>query len=621
MDIPANLPLFRGILKTIKFLTCQAVHAFIILTWTMTTSAWAAGGYVYETIGEVSLSVGKNATHTVVKNDVIPSDAVVNTGDKSYAVLKFEDGQVATMQANTAFHVREYRYDPKNPEKSNIVFSKFTGGMRFITGLIGQRNHRAFRLATPNATIGIRGTDFMVATINDTLYSRVISGSISMTNEAGMVEFTAGQTILVASPNTLPIAISAAALPPGIFNQLEGIPTPPTTPARIPTANAIPVTTPAIAADVLAAPIGIAIPAIVATPFSTPIPTGPGLKNSPDATPLAAVAGPRAPLPPPSATTISMTGAGATYTGADLLCDFCTGRTNTVATHTTPPADTAAGNLVSGEANLFGKHNLTPTGANTGEICAFCHTPQGAEGNAVSPPLWNRTASPVSGYRAYSSLGSAAAEATGSVSMSCLSCHDGTQAPNVVINTPDNKLNIPEGEQINIGNDLKSHHPVGMPYGGGGQNQNAPDVPADPIAAATKLVGFNSYTSVGNKFTFFNRRGIVNSNDDAAFNDVGTFSKVGTFNKEDFNKSTYSGSGSSTVWWIDTPNSKKGRQKTDLYLFTRTDTIDSIPSESTLNQPYVECATCHDPHSVNSTFLRLPGGNARSQICLTCHNK
>jgi predicted CXXCH cytochrome family protein len=292
-----------------------------------------------------------------------------------------------------------------------------------------------------------------------------------------------------------------------------------------------------------------------------------------------------------------------------------------VATHTATAADTAAGNPVTGEANLFGKHNLTPTGANTGEICAFCHTPQGSESNVASPPLWNRTTPALSSYRAYSSLGSAAAEATGSVSMSCLSCHDGTRAANIVINTPDNNLNIPDGEQINIGNDLKGHHPVGMPYGGGGQNQNAPDVPIDPIAANTKLAGFNELTSVGNKFTFFSRRGIVKSNDTAAFNDVGTFSKVGTFNKEDFNKSTYSGTGSSTVWWIETPNSKKGRQKTDLYLFTRTDTIDSIPSESILDQPYVECATCHDPHSTNPTFLRLPGGNARSQVCLTCHNK
>lgn len=205
--------------------------------------------------------------------------------------------------------------------------------------------------------------------------------------------------------------------------------------------------------------------------------------------------------------------------------------------------------------------------------------------------------------------------------MSCLSCHDGGQAPNIVINTPDNPLNIPSDIQLSIGNGLKNHHPVGMPYAGGGQDQNAPDIPLDTIAANTKLASFNEFASTGNKFTFFNRRGLTNSNDNAAFGDVGTFSKTGAYNKEGFNKSTYSGTGNGTVWWVEPPGSKKGRQKTDLYLFTRTDTIDSIPSESTLNQPYVECATCHDAHSTNPTFLRLPGGNARSQVCLTCHSK
>jgi predicted CXXCH cytochrome family protein len=554
VDIAAMHPqLFRGALSFIKFLARRASPALIALTWSIASSAWATGGYVYEGVGEVSLGVGKNATHRVVKNDAIPSDSVVNTGAKSYAVLKFEDGQVVGMQANTAFHVREYRYDPESPEKSNIVFSKFSGGMRFITGLIGQHNHKAFRLSTPNATIGINGTEFMVVTVNDTLYSRVISGSISMTNQAGMAVFTVGQTVLVESPSTLPVVVPEAALPPGIFSQLQAIPMP-------------------TASDMPAAPL-------------------------------------------PSAARASVN--GETYS-VDLLCDFCTRRTPAMVTHTVE--DTAAKDSVTGEASIFGLHNLTPSGANTGEICAFCHTPQGSESSAGSPPVWNRTASP-SGYRAYSSLGSAAAEATGSISMACLSCHDGSQAPNIVINTPSNNLNIPVGEQVNIGNTLKNHHPVGMPYAGGGQNQNAPDIPTDPLPAYNKLAEFNRYTSVGNKFTYFNRRGLVNTNDDAAFNDVGSFSKVGTFNKEDFNKSTYSGTGTSTVWWIETPNSRKGRQKTDLYLFTRTDTIDSIPSESTINQPYVECATCHDPHSVNSTFLRQPGGNARSQVCLTCHNK
>jgi predicted CXXCH cytochrome family protein len=555
-----------------KVLSQKLARALMALAWIVTASAWAKSGYVYDAVGEVSVGTGKSATRSAIKNEAIPSDSVVNTGDKSYAVLKFEDGKMAAMQSNTAIQIKEYPYDPKNAEKNNIVISNFTGGMRFITGSIGKSNNNALQLSTLNATIDIRNAEFMVATLNNTLYSKVISGSISMTNKAGVSVFTAGQAGLVASPNTLPTAIPATALPAGVFSQLEAIPTPPGIAEGV-------------APDAQAGTKTAGASAVISSTSSPSMAAALNRENN--------------------------------YNY--FLCDFCTGPPREP-THIA--ATPEAGGPVTGDATLFGKHNLTPTGANTGEICAFCHTPQGSESNVASPQ-WNRSASPLSSYRAYSTLGSATDEASGSLSMACLSCHDGTQAPNIVINSPENKLNVPNGEIVYIGNALKNHHPVGMQYGGGGQNQNAPDVPLDTIDAYNQNKVFNQFTSIyGNKFTFLRRR-IVRPNDRAAFDDVGNLSNGGAFKspKGGFNKSTYSGSGNGTVWWVETANSKKGRQKTDLYLFTRTDKIDSTPGESTLNQPYVECATCHDPHSTNPTFLRLPGGNARSQVCLTCHNK
>jgi predicted CXXCH cytochrome family protein len=236
---------------------------------------------------------------------------------------------------------------------------------------------------------------------------------------------------------------------------------------------------------------------------------------------------------------------------------------------TAATVDTAAAADISrneAAAGLFGKHNFTATGVATGEICAFCHAPQGVEAK-VAAPLWNRSFSPLSDYRAFSTLGSATAAASGSVSLACLSCHDGTQAPNIVINTPakdgtgSDSIN---GTKTDSSLYLKGHHPVGMQYGGGGPNHASPGSPL-------KL--------------------------------------------DDFRSTTYSGTGSGTVWWIDTGD--KGRQKTDLLLFTRTDTSNNLP----ISQPYVECASCHDPHRITSpTFLRVPN-TVGSALCLTCHAK
>ncbi|HUW26107.1 MAG TPA: FecR family protein [Gallionella sp.] len=206
----------------------------LVLTWVFSASAWAAGGYVFDAAGDVSVVVGKADAQPATKNDAIASGTLINTGDNSHAVLKFEDGQVVVMQSNSSFQVREYSYEPKQVEKSNIVFAMLKGGMRFVTGLIGQRNRDAFKLNTPNATIGIRGTEFMVAMANNSMYSQVVSGSIGMTNAAGTAVLGAGQTALTASATALTAVVPTAAIPAGTFAQLGAIPVPPVTPAPAP---------------------------------------------------------------------------------------------------------------------------------------------------------------------------------------------------------------------------------------------------------------------------------------------------------------------------------------------------------------------------------------------------
>jgi predicted CXXCH cytochrome family protein len=41
--------------------------------------------------------------------------------------------------------------------------------------------------------------------------------------------------------------------------------------------------------------------------------------------------------------------------------------------------------------------------------------------------------------------------------------------------------------------------------------------------------------------------------------------------------------------------------------------------EAGVSQPFVECASCHDPHVNTQTFLRV--ANDGSAVCLACHNK
>lgn len=253
-----------------RFLEMKIVAAIIVALMLPPAISYAAqetGTRIYVVNGNVLVMQGKNSSHRVINSEPIVSDTIINTGDKSAALLRFEDGQVVTMQANSTFHVRDYRYDARQIQNSNITFSMLKGGMRFVTGLIGQQNKQAFRLLSPNATIRVRGTEFMFTMVGKTMYGQVLTGNIGMTNAAGTVVIDAGQSAVVASSSSLAAVVSASAVPSGTFSELLSIPVNPSAiiaPTPMPASALVPAAVSgAAAASLTGAPKSIAGSALV----------------------------------------------------------------------------------------------------------------------------------------------------------------------------------------------------------------------------------------------------------------------------------------------------------------------------------------------------------------------
>lgn len=127
------------------------------------------------------------------------------------------------------------------------------------------------------------------------------------------------------------------------------------------------------------------------------------------------------------------------------------------------------------------KHDMSSTsgasmhGTTTTEICVFCHTPHNPAQNV---PLWNRTNPAATGWSMYNSPTiSATASAklsTGnfdadSISLFCMSCHDGVTTIGAMHNVPttgSEPLTAIAGA-ANIGSTgkiLTDDHPVGFDY-------------------------------------------------------------------------------------------------------------------------------------------------------------
>jgi hypothetical protein len=216
-----------------------------------------------------------SATAAAARQDqrILPG-TVVTTGANSQAVLRFDDGQAMALGSNTEFRMVEYRFAKEQPTNDRFVFDLLRGAMRSVTGLIANRTPQSYTLRTPQATIGIRGTDFMVAIENPAFVS-VQSGAIDVSNAAGSVTFGPGATGMVASPAALATAIAASALPASVaasFGQLSAIPMAPSGAANA-TGAATGGVTPAAAA--IAAGVAAIIGIIVDQPKDEPSPPSP----------------------------------------------------------------------------------------------------------------------------------------------------------------------------------------------------------------------------------------------------------------------------------------------------------------------------------------------------------
>ena len=194
-----------------------------LLALFFTDLALAASAAVTSVVGTVQVQTGASAPRTLRQGDEVSQGDTVITGANSSLVLKFDDGQVAALTANSRMIISAYTYNPAT-ESGNVLLSLVTGGMRAITGLIGRRspNQVAFRAAT--ATIGIRGSDgtmvtdgvSVVVTVKDGVFF-ITQGDLTLTINAGEAVFTRpGQPPIRGS-----ISSVLSQLPPGFAAAIQ----------------------------------------------------------------------------------------------------------------------------------------------------------------------------------------------------------------------------------------------------------------------------------------------------------------------------------------------------------------------------------------------------------------
>lgn len=199
--------------------------------------AFGASVVQAEPIGRVLVAVGDT---TALRNGVVvrltrgaevQSGDTLRTGEASNMQVRFTDEGITALRSNSSLRIDDYGFENK-PGADKSFFSLLKGGMRAITGLIGLHSRDNYAVKATTATIGIRGTNYVLAQCandcfnrdgskaEDGLFGGVTDGRIAVTNQAGEKEFGMNEFFHVSSATALPTPLLA---PPSFLrDQLEG---------------------------------------------------------------------------------------------------------------------------------------------------------------------------------------------------------------------------------------------------------------------------------------------------------------------------------------------------------------------------------------------------------------
>jgi hypothetical protein len=261
---------------------CAIAGALLAMAACPALSQNVAGRFL-TVIGDVRV-LGAGGDRRPERGQEVREGETILTGAGALTQIRLADGGMLSIRGDTEMKFDRFSHAGENDRESSMFISLLKGGFRSVTGLIGRLNRDGYRITTPSATIGIRGTDHepvvvpppppgVAPQVAPGTYDRVNSGETLMRNRQGATQ-TVGpnQVGFVSIDGSSPVLLPQ--LPP-IYR--AGIGPSPTTPQG-------------------------AVPAV--GPAPAPTPTAPTLQTAPPQTaPIQPAPATRtAPLPPTSPT-------------------------------------------------------------------------------------------------------------------------------------------------------------------------------------------------------------------------------------------------------------------------------------------------------------------------------
>jgi len=253
----------------------------LALLFMATTAGAAPIGTVTDLDGTLLVTRADGSVKVLGVDSEIEQGDILASRTQTYATLKLTDNSLLTLGPYTDLKVERYVFYKHTPDNDGAQLALANGTVRIATGLLGTRSGDTFTLATPTATIDIRGASLiaqfvapdgaklawrdtgsnprlsnllavsytpdrnpgLVRTVSQSntvrlaqnlpppvssglapgLYVHVVDGAILLTNKGGTQNFTAGQFGFTASLTQPPVVVpqnpGLQFTPPPSFNK------------------------------------------------------------------------------------------------------------------------------------------------------------------------------------------------------------------------------------------------------------------------------------------------------------------------------------------------------------------------------------------------------------------
>lgn len=172
-----------------------------------------AGNVIYSH-GTVSAQ-SNGQSRPLAKGDPVCVGETIVTAQSGMAQIRMVDDAMIAVRAETQMKIDKYAYNGTNSDASLI--SLFKGASRFITGKLGKLHPQFDLIRTPNATIGVRGTDHEATVIlpgntggyTAGTYDLVNQGVTYIKTDSGQIDIHPNQVGLAADITKLPTLLNA----------------------------------------------------------------------------------------------------------------------------------------------------------------------------------------------------------------------------------------------------------------------------------------------------------------------------------------------------------------------------------------------------------------------------